>query len=267
LFIHGFNVSFKAAIKRLAQYSTDMKIDGPAIALSWASWGRVFQNFEDKYRRDQKIAKASSVHFALILHDILRILKANYPNLNITILCHSMGNRVFAYGVQELYNATGNQNARPEYHLQFDNIILAAADISVQRFLKNVEYMKKLCKGKLMILSSPDDFALKLSSGDLRKGEFTIYHQKRRIGLSIATEPIKGMKIVYPPIAYEGVEVYIYQEDDFPNVKVSNFHGYFFDIAEIQEHLRLLIGTQTGNPLTFTLTTKTYGIVKPAKKN
>jgi len=50
--IHGFNVSFESAVRKLAQFSSDLNVDGPAILLTWASRGNL-----KKYREDQKNRK------------------------------------------------------------------------------------------------------------------------------------------------------------------------------------------------------------------
>jgi len=151
----------------------------------------------------------------------------NYcPNIKVHLLCHSMGNRVFAYGIKDLYNATG------EGRLKFESIVLAAADISVKKFLDCVDLMLAIVQpGKLIILCSPDDRALQLSSSA----------QKHRIGLCMKFTNGKKI-IVMPSVIYEGVGVFIYNRSDFGGD--SMFHSYFYELPEIIDHLRVTLGTQ-----------------------
>jgi len=161
-----------------------------------------------------------------------------------------MGNRVFAYGIQDLYKTTGAGR------LKFESIILAAADLSVEKFLDSVDYMLGIVSdGKLIILCSPDDKALQVSSSA----------QKQRIGL--CTTISNGRKtMIFPSVTYDGVNVFIYQKIDFGGSAMALFHGYFFELPEIIDHIRVITGIQPSViPTKFKLINKTYAICIPKK--
>jgi len=242
VFIHGFNISFESGMKKLAQFSTDLQIDGPAILLSWASNGNL-----KAYKHDQITAKNISLSFGVTLASILRILIENCPDIKVHLLCHSMGSRIFAYGIKQLHNnITGKQ--------KFASIILAAADLSVNQFLKNVDKMLEIVqRGKLIILCSPDDVALKLLST----------FQKQRIGL--CTTISNGIKtVVLPAVTYEDVSIYIYKKSDFRDSTDSIFHAYVYKIPEIIEHIRIIIGIQPSSAaVKFKLINYSYNFYVP----
>ncbi len=80
LFVHGFNVSFEAAVIRLAQLTKEMPFNGAVVAYSWPSQGGVAN-----YPVDGEIVNESVKPFAEILNQLITQLP---PETRINIIVH-----------------------------------------------------------------------------------------------------------------------------------------------------------------------------------
>jgi esterase/lipase superfamily enzyme len=85
LFIHGFNTSFKAAIRGAAQLAFDLKTDagsykGAVLAYDWASYAETLRYgfLPGKGNDDRDRARASAGRLA----DLLRELAASFPRVS-----------------------------------------------------------------------------------------------------------------------------------------------------------------------------------------
>ena len=129
LFIHGFNVSFRAAVESAAaiveQYAkvTDGAYAPNIFVFTWPSDGEV-----TGYGNDRHDAEASGFAVARGLIKLAGFLRQTDPALacqqRINLLAHSMGNYVLRHALQQAQKiSNGGAMAR-----LFDNIILTAAD-------------------------------------------------------------------------------------------------------------------------------------------
>ena len=130
VFIHGYNVSFAAALKSAAYLKTNFSTaaggDGVNVVLfSWPSDGSMMPYIA--YANDRQDAAASGPAFArglLKLGDFLRGSTAEEAcDQRIHLVAHSMGNYVLRHTVQEILAQSPGRPARI-----FDQVFLMAAD-------------------------------------------------------------------------------------------------------------------------------------------
>jgi len=143
IFIHGFNVSFKAAVESAAligeRYSklSDKTYQPNIFVFSWPSDGEVTSYFNDRHD-----AEASGYAFArglLKLAGFLRgATKEEACQQSINLIAHSMGNYVLRHALQQ---AKKISNGAPLSRV-FDNIVLTAPDEDNDAF----EFDHKLAK-------------------------------------------------------------------------------------------------------------------------
>lgn len=154
VFLHGFDVTFKEAALRAAQFAYDSKFRGIVVLFSWPSQGLV-----RGYSGDEDRASASGEKMAAFLRGL-----ENGLWQKVHLLAHSMGNRVMLNGLAD--------NPRPK--LSLGQIVFAAADVYVPVF--NEKFPKLQNAGRLAATSyaSKKDRALWLSS---------ILHAGTRVGI------------------------------------------------------------------------------------
>lgn len=170
LFIHGFNVSFKAAVESAAQigefYSKlSNKTYQPNIfVFSWPSDGEV-----TSYINDRHDAEASGYAFARGLMKLATFLKSSNGEAacqqKINLIAHSMGNYVLRHALQQAQKITNGASLSRI----FDNIVLTAADEDNDAF----EFDYKLAKlpelaQRITVYFNNGDLAL--AASDLTKG-------------------------------------------------------------------------------------------------
>lgn len=139
VFIHGYNVSFEAAmqtgdkVRRL--YPGRRNVKRNVVVFSWPSDGSMLPFLA--YKSDRADARSSSGAFARGLMKLAEFLdgvlrKDNEPcKARIHLMCHSMGNYVLRNGVQEMRRVEG---ALPRL---FDQIFLFAPDEDYDAFEHN----------------------------------------------------------------------------------------------------------------------------------
>jgi len=115
LFVHGFNVDFNSAVVRAAQVALDVPFNGAVVAYAWPSQGGV-----KNYRADEPVNQASVGPFADFLQ---RLLDGVPPETRVSILVHSMGNRIVMQGINRL-----SAGAR------LGHVVLCAPDVGLSDF-------------------------------------------------------------------------------------------------------------------------------------
>lgn len=113
LYVHGFNTTFQTAVHTAAQMAHDTRAQC-AAAFSFASEGRV-----GRYSADIE----HSAYAAPLLGAFLEALSRK--NLRLTVLAHSMGNRVTLAAISSLRHSGG-----PAHADFIAELVLAAADVS-----------------------------------------------------------------------------------------------------------------------------------------
>ena len=129
VFVHGTDNSFTDAVTRAA-YNSAWLTQGRAaidvILFTWpaCSYGSAIDLFADfaDYKADQQQATLSPYAFHLFI-DQMRLLQAQMGKRKLHLLCHSMGNYILGYALDQLF-AVDAQPALPK----FEEVILAAAD-------------------------------------------------------------------------------------------------------------------------------------------
>ncbi len=120
IFVHGYNVSFEEASRVLAQFSKDLKFNGPVLLFSWPS-----KNNLTSYIVDETNAEWATTHFV----NMLKKLVVDVPANEIYLIAHSMGNRVTSRGVTELA-----VDLPKSYLSLFRELIMIAPDIDAEVF-------------------------------------------------------------------------------------------------------------------------------------
>lgn len=130
VFIHGYNVGFKAALTAAARvkrnFSTDAGGPGVNVVLfSWPSDGSMMPFIA--YANDRQDAAASGPAFARGLLKLTDFLRGSTPqeacDQRIHLVAHSMGNYVLRHTVQEVVAHSAGRPVRI-----FDQVFLMAAD-------------------------------------------------------------------------------------------------------------------------------------------
>lgn len=148
LFVHGFNVSFEAAVTRAAQLAFDIPFNGAVCAYCWPTQGGV-----SNYSSDEPINQASVPPFL----DYLKALrKAVPPDTRIQIVVHSMGNRIVMEALDRL--------ATPRREKPFSQLVLCAPDVGVGDFQKWAPGVVEQCD-RVTLYANSGDSALIASKG------------------------------------------------------------------------------------------------------
>lgn len=148
VFIHGFGTSFEAAAWRTGQLKADLEFDGPAVMYSWPSRGLVDPL---SYFRDRDSARDSRDELMQFLETVGTQTGAE----KIHVIAHSMGNFVLAPVLAQLRD-------RPYLPSpMFDQLVLAAPDISAELFLGEIAGKLDRCANRTTIYAADNDYALK----------------------------------------------------------------------------------------------------------
>jgi esterase/lipase superfamily enzyme len=161
VFIHGFNVGFEDALQRTAQIAYDLKFEGAPVLYSWPSKGEIGVL---AYNRDERNAELSAYRLA----PFLRQLRAQSGADTITLIAHSMGNRVLVQALSQMFNDKETMR-KPA----FRHIALMAPDIDAEVF-KQLALAVKSASVDITLYCSSKDEALKLAqtyAGYARAGQ------------------------------------------------------------------------------------------------
>lgn len=146
VFIHGYNVAFRDALRRTGQLAYDLGHHGPAIAYSWPSKGQLFS-----YPADEATIEWTAPHLAAFLTDLAE--KAKLSSIN--IVAHSMGNRA-------LLNALVLLSA--QHSIKFGETVFTAPDVDRAVFLQKVSNLSGKWQRATLYANSKDE-ALAVSRG------------------------------------------------------------------------------------------------------
>jgi esterase/lipase superfamily enzyme len=206
VFVQGTDNSFADSVTRAAyncawlaqgnEAAGNVGID--VILFTWPtrSYGSGIDPFTDydDYRADQQQAALTPYAFHLFI-DQLRLLQAQIGKRKLHMLCHSMGNYMLGYAVDQLF-ANDAQPALP----RFEEIILAAADEDYRSLhmpgggrLSNLWRLGR----EISVYYSRDDLLLQLSQTEVLNGV-------QRLGYD--GPPDKPDLPVFPTNVYEFID-------------------------------------------------------------
>jgi esterase/lipase superfamily enzyme len=155
LFVHGFNVTFKEAVRRTAQIACDMKFAGIPILFSWPSKGEA-----DCYDLDVHAVANSRRNLRLLMKRLL----ISSPLKTIHVIAHSLGCRLTLISLELLHETLKHQPQLLKY------IVFGAPDVEIHDFIGSVSEIGEICE-RITTYVSEKDTALHLA----RK----IYHYTR----------------------------------------------------------------------------------------
>lgn len=148
VFVHGYNVGFPEAARGLAQFSTDLKFDGPVLLFSWPS-----QNSLMGYAVDATNADWSQTHLTRVLTDILDRSDA----AQIFLVAHSMGSPALT----RAYITVTNERPLDIYRIQ--HMLLVAPDMDADLFRHEVAPRLTRARTPVTLYASSGDRALMAS--------------------------------------------------------------------------------------------------------
>ncbi len=189
VFIHGFNVSFDEASRRIAQLAVDTNFTGIPLFFSWPSDAELLG-----YMSDREDAVWSVAYVEEFLNNLASLKNVKH----IHVIAHSMGNQAL---IGALHRIAIKQ---PEKIALFKNVILAAPDFDAQLFEQQIVDDIKHLSDNWTIYTSDKDMALNFSSE---------LNNALRLGLPVT--PIEGIQV----IDATGVEVSPWN--------VPEFHSYY----------------------------------------
>ena len=150
VFIHGYNVSFDKAARRVAQIAYDLNFGGTPVLYSWPS-----RDGTASYMADEASARISARRLRVFLEALVERSAAN----RIHLIAHSMGNRVLLDALEQIVL---RRDQRQPLQL-FDQIILAAPDVDIDLFTELVPDIEVTAK-RVTLYASENDQALNLST-------------------------------------------------------------------------------------------------------
>jgi esterase/lipase superfamily enzyme len=198
VFVHGFNSSFENAALRTAQLAADLKFDGAPILYSWPSRGDVF-GYADDARESESALEAQA--FADFLNDVATRTGAD----RITIIAHSMGNRVLLNALQRIAPPA------PGAPVPFDEIVMAAPDVGVDAFEAAWPRARQV-GGRFTLYASSRDKALQMSAQ---------INGMRRLGDAHQIVVADGLESIDTTAASSG----LIGHDDFAGTALDDFRA------------------------------------------
>lgn len=140
LFIHGYNVSFKDAMRRAGQLGYDLAFDGLTMAYSWASRADARLYTFDEATMEDTIPRLTA---------FIKQVAERAEVRRLHIIAHSMGNRALVRALQGL-------SATSEALFPLNHVILAAPDIDAGVFRGIAKQMCAVAHQITMYASSND---------------------------------------------------------------------------------------------------------------
>jgi len=157
LFVHGYNVSFEDAVRRVAQLAYDLNFKGIPVLYGWASQGTLKGYTTDLANNEQTWSQ---------LARFICSLKAHNDSCSICLLSHSMGGRAVCNASLLLLSEC------PRSGPMFENVIFAAPDVHVSSFVGAIPKIVEMARD-VTLYFSPNDLALRASR---------TFHQTPRAG-------------------------------------------------------------------------------------
>ena len=142
VFVHGYNVGFESALKRIAQIAFDLDFSGTCLLFSWPSKAKLL-----RYVYDRDSADIAVNH----LIEFLDVAAEQMPNTRFHFLAHSMGNVVLLSALEKMALRGG---AKPRIAL--GEIVLAHPDVDQDRFRQLAKAIKDLAPRMTLYTSSND---------------------------------------------------------------------------------------------------------------
>jgi esterase/lipase superfamily enzyme len=147
VFIHGYNVTFEDALRRTAQLAFDLQFKGAIVSYTWPSGRKI-----PDYMMAEGTVDWSKPHLVAFLS----ALAGRSGALRIHVVAHSMGNRLLARALDNVFLAN------PSRASLFNHLVMAAADIDVDEFRQLEVNIRKSTQNLTMYVSQ-DDKALEQS--------------------------------------------------------------------------------------------------------
>lgn len=149
IYVHGYNYSFQESLFQAAKVASDGKLSEMPILFSWPSEGSVTGYVADKdaaiYARDDLV-------------QLLQDLKKRRTKSRVTLFGHSMGAWLVVEALRQL-----KISGQDDVLQRIDQVVLAAPDIDVDLFKRQVDTIGPLVR-PMIVLNSTDDRALAISS-------------------------------------------------------------------------------------------------------
>ena len=180
IFVHGYNHNFVESLFRLAQIAADGNLDEVPILFAWPSAASITGYIADSdaatYSRDDLV-------------ELLTIVADDPAVGDITLFGHSMGGWLVAEALRQL-----RLSGQDGVIARLDNVVLAAPDIDIDVFRRQVQTIGALTP-PMTLLVSPDDRVLRLSE--------RLAGSRRRVGTTDASDPrvqvlaaANGMRVI-----------------------------------------------------------------------
>ncbi len=199
LFVHGFNVRFDEAVICAAQLALNMPFNGAVVTYAWPTQGGVFN-----YDEDEPINHASVTPFMEFLQTLRNGVS---EETRITILVHSMGNRIVMDALDRMPPPRGGK--------PISQVVLCAPDVGrtdFERWAPSVLAQSE----RVALYSNASDSALIASKGK---------HAESRAGDA------------WHPVLVPGIEVV-----DCSRVDLTMMgHSYFGENSDVLSDLFMLI--------------------------
>jgi esterase/lipase superfamily enzyme len=148
VFVHGYNVSFEDATRRMAQLTYDLDFQGLPVLYSWPTEGS-----GAKYKIDEGNVRWTEPHFMAFLKTVLTEFGAD----TVHVIAHSMGSRVLAETIGSIEPAS-----LPASASKLREIIFAAPDFDAQTFGELAETFADR-KERFTVYAASSDLPLRLS--------------------------------------------------------------------------------------------------------
>jgi len=146
VFVHGYNNSFQESLFRLVQISADAGVRSTPVLFAWPSRG----NFSS-YLADRDASNFSRDELVQTLDEL------GARKVETKILAHSMGSWLAVEALRQLRLQSKDRTLH-----KIDQVILAAPDIDIDVFQKQLQVVGSL-KKPIIVLSTQDDLALATS--------------------------------------------------------------------------------------------------------
>jgi esterase/lipase superfamily enzyme len=168
IFIHGYNVGFGDAVRRMAQIASDTGYPGKVYVFSWPSLG-----LRTRYTADLDTAEQSEIY----LESFMRLILSDRSVQTLDVIAHSMGSQPFLRVVRGVARSFDQPNRRGR-RIRFGQVIFAAPDVGAEVFKEKVREIVPFAK-KVTLYASSTDCAMYASrllrlgrgrAGDLENG-------------------------------------------------------------------------------------------------
>lgn len=147
LFVHGFNVSFRAAVERSAQLAVDLDIDGATALYSWPSQASVLSYFVDRNNLLESYVEDLATFLARIATEL--------RPASLLLIAHSMGNEFLLSALQVLQRRLGGA-----FHAS--DVVFASPDVDREDFVNRVTPLVSVAD-RMTLYASKRDRALQIS--------------------------------------------------------------------------------------------------------